>query len=135
MRLAFSSFVNNLFISINRAPGQIHRISGWLNITIFEVACRMCGVKPTVYLFSALFSVSHNSFQTTISSRKNHNILAGARPSKVSDIRWHKKFFFVQGGMAIGVPYIWTLQEEAKRLPICTTADIDVVAKILFILP
>ncbi|GAA0163345.1 hypothetical protein LIER_39580 [Lithospermum erythrorhizon] len=37
--------------------------------------------------------------------------------------------------MAIVVPYIWTMQDEAKRLPICTAADINVVARIHSILP
>ncbi|GAA0153199.1 hypothetical protein LIER_11498 [Lithospermum erythrorhizon] len=49
--------------------------------------------------------------------------------------KMHKKWFFVQGGMAIRVPYICTLQDEAKRLPNCTATNIDVVAKICSILP
>ncbi|GAA0169859.1 hypothetical protein LIER_24244 [Lithospermum erythrorhizon] len=66
MRLPFSRFVNDLIITINRAPGLLLPIGGWLNITIFEVACRMCGLEPTVPLFAALFTVSHKSFQTTV---------------------------------------------------------------------
>ncbi|GAA0158683.1 hypothetical protein LIER_15641 [Lithospermum erythrorhizon] len=70
MRLPFSHFVNKLLISINRAPGQLAPIGGWLNITIFEVACRMCEVEPTVSLFSALFYVSHSQFQTIFIARR-----------------------------------------------------------------
>ncbi|GAA0185078.1 hypothetical protein LIER_32366 [Lithospermum erythrorhizon] len=117
MRLSFSSFVNNLLMSINRAPGQLAPISGWLNVTIFEVACHMCGVEPTVSLFSAIFTVSHTPFQTTFTTRRKRQILVGPLPNKVPDGRHHKKWFFAQGGMVVGVPYIWTLQDEAKSLP------------------
>ncbi|GAA0165138.1 hypothetical protein LIER_20615 [Lithospermum erythrorhizon] len=40
-RLPFSRFVNDLLITLNRAPGQLLPIGGWLNITIFEVACHI----------------------------------------------------------------------------------------------
>ncbi|GAA0166951.1 hypothetical protein LIER_21994 [Lithospermum erythrorhizon] len=126
MRLSFSSFVNNLLITINRAPGKLHPISGWLNVTIFEVACRRYGVEPTVSLFFALFSISHTPFQTKFLSRRKRKFLVGARQNKVLEGRWHKKWFLVRGGMAIGVPCIWTLQDEANNLPICFAADNDV---------
>ncbi|GAA0169920.1 hypothetical protein LIER_24298 [Lithospermum erythrorhizon] len=70
MRLPLFSFVNNYLISINRALGQLTPIGGWLNVTIFEIICRICGVEPTVSLFSALFFISHTSFQTTFTTRR-----------------------------------------------------------------
>ncbi|GAA0154316.1 hypothetical protein LIER_12333 [Lithospermum erythrorhizon] len=85
--------------------------------------------EPTVSLFSTLFTASHTSFQTTFTTRRKRNILAGPRPNKVPKGRHHKKWFFAREGMAFGVPYIWTLQGEAKSLPTYTTADLKAVAK------
>ncbi|GAA0183388.1 hypothetical protein LIER_30807 [Lithospermum erythrorhizon] len=110
MRLPFPSFVNNLLISINQAPGQLVPISGWLNITIFEVASRMCIIKPTFSLFSALFTSSHTPFQTTFTTRRKRNILVGPCPNKM-------------------------LQDEAKSLPTYIAADIEAVVRIQSILP
>ncbi|GAA0167647.1 hypothetical protein LIER_22530 [Lithospermum erythrorhizon] len=107
MRWPFSSFVNNLLI-----------------------ACRMYSVQPTVSLFSALFSVSHKSFQTTFTTRHKRIILARYFPNKVTDSRLHKKWFYALGGMAVGIPCIWTLKEEAKGLPIPTLQDMDSVGKL-----
>ncbi|GAA0159854.1 hypothetical protein LIER_38935 [Lithospermum erythrorhizon] len=97
MRLPFSPFVNDLLTTINRAPRQLLLIGGWLNVTIFEVSCRMCGIEPTVSLFSVLFSVSHKSFQTKFSARAKGNILAGVRPNRVRDSQLHKKWFYARG--------------------------------------
>ncbi|GAA0181358.1 hypothetical protein LIER_30232 [Lithospermum erythrorhizon] len=107
MRLPFSKFVNNLLISINRAPGQLNLTGGWLNVTIFEVACRIAGVELSVSLFSALFTVTREDFQTTFRARRHRNILEGKRPNK----------------------------DEAKSPPLCTRADIRAVEKIRTALP
>ncbi|GAA0172206.1 hypothetical protein LIER_26073 [Lithospermum erythrorhizon] len=90
MRLPFSLFLNNLLTTINRAPGQLLPIGGWLNVTIFEVACRMCSIEPTISLSSALFSISHKSFQTKFSTLAKRNILAETRR------RLHKKLFYAR---------------------------------------
>ncbi|GAA0176170.1 hypothetical protein LIER_29213 [Lithospermum erythrorhizon] len=129
MRLPFFRFVNYLLTTLNRAPGQLLPIGGWLNITIFEVACRMGGVEPTVSLFSALFSVSHKSFETKFSACPKRNILAGTRPNRIKDTRLHKKWFYARGGMAEGAPRIWTLKEEARGLPPCTAEDLHSLQK------
>ncbi|GAA0170091.1 hypothetical protein LIER_24431 [Lithospermum erythrorhizon] len=107
MQLPFSKFVNNLLISINRDPDQLNPIGGWLNVTIFEVACRIAGVEPSVSLFSALFTVTHEDIQTTFRARRHRNILVGKSPNK----------------------------DEAKSLPLCTEVDIRTVEKIRTTLP
>ncbi|GAA0152849.1 hypothetical protein LIER_11224 [Lithospermum erythrorhizon] len=135
IRLPFSPFVNNILIAINRAPGQLRPIGGWLNVTIVEVVCRMCGIEPTVSLFSILFFVSYKSFQTKFSARAKRNILAGTRPNRVRDSRFHKKWFYARGGMAEGVPHIWTLKEEARGLQIPSAVDMDLVGKLRGVLP
>ncbi|GAA0144429.1 hypothetical protein LIER_04876 [Lithospermum erythrorhizon] len=101
MRFPFSSFVNNLLIKINRTPGQLNPIGGWLNVTIFEVACRIVGVEPSVSLFSALFTVTHEDFKTTFRARRHRNILAGKRPNRVPKNRLFKKWFFARCGLAV----------------------------------
>ncbi|GAA0139564.1 hypothetical protein LIER_01082 [Lithospermum erythrorhizon] len=131
MRLPFSSFVNNLIITLNRATGQLNPIGGWLNVTIFEVACKIAGVEPSVSLFSALFNITHENFQNTFRARCNKNILAGKRPNKVPDKRLFKKWFFARWDMAVGVPHIWTLKDEVKPLPSYTDADVIVADKSL----
>ncbi|GAA0141728.1 hypothetical protein LIER_35447 [Lithospermum erythrorhizon] len=110
MRLPFSSFVNKLLTT-------------------------MCGIEPTLSLFSALFYVSHTHFQTKFLSSRKQNILAGSRPNKVPEGRYHKKWFFAHGGMTIGVPHIWTLRDDAKSLSTPTTADMDAMAKLEANLP
>ncbi|GAA0150870.1 hypothetical protein LIER_09714 [Lithospermum erythrorhizon] len=107
MRLPFFSFLNYFLITISRAPGQLNPIGGWLNVTIFEVTCRIAGVEPFVSLFSALFTVTHEDFQTTFRARLHRNILAGKRPNK----------------------------DGARSLSICTDADIRAVDKIRSALP
>ncbi|GAA0139650.1 hypothetical protein LIER_01151 [Lithospermum erythrorhizon] len=53
----------------------------------------------------------------------------------MADGRWHKKWFFLRGGIEVGVPRIWTFQSEAKDLSTLTTADLDAVPKMKSILP
>ncbi|GAA0186036.1 hypothetical protein LIER_33324 [Lithospermum erythrorhizon] len=60
----------------------------------------------------------------------------GRKPrTKVPDSRYHKKWFFARGGIAVGVPYIWNLQDEAKSLPLSTATYIESVGKMQSILP
>ncbi|GAA0170938.1 hypothetical protein LIER_25090 [Lithospermum erythrorhizon] len=66
MRLPFSCFLNNVLITLNRAPGQLNPIGGGLNMTIFEVACRIVGVKPTISLFSALYMKIFKPFSESV---------------------------------------------------------------------
>ncbi|GAA0150109.1 hypothetical protein LIER_09120 [Lithospermum erythrorhizon] len=61
-------------------------------------------VEPLVSLFSALFTVTHEDFQTTFRARRCRNILAEKRPNRVPDNRLFKKWFLARGGMAVGVP-------------------------------
>ncbi|GAA0150259.1 hypothetical protein LIER_09238 [Lithospermum erythrorhizon] len=95
----------------------------------------IAGVEPSVSLFSALFTVTLEDFQTTFRSHLHRNILAGKCPNKVPDTRLFKKCFFAREDMAIGVPHIWTLKDEAKPLPFCTGTDIEAVDKIRSAIP
>ncbi|GAA0146107.1 hypothetical protein LIER_06136 [Lithospermum erythrorhizon] len=82
MRLPFSEFVNRLLEHVNRAPGQIHPI-GWLNITIFQVACSIAEVEATVPLFASLFSTKHRVFDISLvaKGRKTKQKLLSRFPS------------------------------------------------------
>ncbi|GAA0174242.1 hypothetical protein LIER_27680 [Lithospermum erythrorhizon] len=113
MHMLFSNFVNNLLITINRAPG----------------------VEPRASLFAALFSVTHDSFQFYFSTHCRRNMLVKKRPNKVPDKRLLTKWFFARGGMAIGVPRIMTLKSEARPLPPDTESDLISVEKIRSVLP
>ncbi|GAA0169023.1 hypothetical protein LIER_23593 [Lithospermum erythrorhizon] len=96
IRLPFSNFINNLLVTINRSPGQLSLIGGWLKVTMFEVACRIVGVEPRVSLFAALFSVTHDNFQTFFSAHHGRNILVKKHPNKVYDKRLLTKWFFAR---------------------------------------
>ncbi|GAA0151312.1 hypothetical protein LIER_10056 [Lithospermum erythrorhizon] len=135
MQFPFSSFVNNPLIPINRAPSQLTPIGRWLNLTMFQVACRIAMVEPRVCLFAALFSVTHDNFQTIFSTHRRRNILVKNRPNKVPNKRLLNKWFFPQGGMVVGVPRIWTLKSEEKSLPTDTDSDIVAIKKIRSTLP
>ncbi|GAA0168714.1 hypothetical protein LIER_23369 [Lithospermum erythrorhizon] len=135
MRLPFSNFVNNLLITINRALGQLTPIGGWLNVTAFEIACKVAGVEPRVSLFSSLFSVTHDNFQSYFFARCRRNILIKKRPNKIPDKRLLTKWFFARGGMAIGVPCIWTLKSEARPLSPDTESNVIAMEKIRSVLP
>ncbi|GAA0176380.1 hypothetical protein LIER_29385 [Lithospermum erythrorhizon] len=68
--------------------------------------------------------------QAKLYARSKRNILAGTRPNRVRDNRFHKKCFYALGGMAEGVPRIWTLKEEARGLPIPSAVYMDSVGKL-----
>ncbi|GAA0141924.1 hypothetical protein LIER_42689 [Lithospermum erythrorhizon] len=74
IRLPFSPFVNNLLTTINRVPGQLLPIGSWLNVTLFYVACRMCGIEPIVSLFFCLILHFPQIFSNQIfcSSQEKH---------------------------------------------------------------
>ncbi|GAA0167019.1 hypothetical protein LIER_22046 [Lithospermum erythrorhizon] len=79
MRLPFSMFVNELLQHINRAPGQIHPI-GWLNITIFQVACKKAGIQATVPLFASLLTSKHRSYDTSLAAKGRRHGTQGPHP-------------------------------------------------------
>ncbi|GAA0167631.1 hypothetical protein LIER_22517 [Lithospermum erythrorhizon] len=98
MSLPFSEFVNDLLSYLNRAPGQIHQC-GWLNITIFQVSCKIAKVQAIVPLFGSLFSTKHRPFDTSLSEkgggRLSKNFLAGPHPNKVHPKQFHGQWFLV----------------------------------------
>ncbi|GAA0157072.1 hypothetical protein LIER_14415 [Lithospermum erythrorhizon] len=102
MRLPFSMFVNDLLGNVNRALGQIHPI-GWLNITIFHVACSIAGVQPIVPLFASLFTSKHRPYDASFASKEggklSKNFLAGPCPNKVGFTRFNGLWFFVRGAV------------------------------------
>ncbi|GAA0161438.1 hypothetical protein LIER_17751 [Lithospermum erythrorhizon] len=99
------------------------------------VVCRIAGVEPSVSLFLALFTETHENFQTNFRACSNRNILAGKLPNKDPDKRLFKKWFFARGGMAVGVPHIWTLKDEAKPFPSYTDTDVVAANNFLSVLP
>ncbi|GAA0143879.1 hypothetical protein LIER_04459 [Lithospermum erythrorhizon] len=68
MCLPFSMFVNDLLEHINRDPGKVHPI-GWLNITIFQVACSIARIQATVPLFASLFTAKHRPYDTSLATK------------------------------------------------------------------
>ncbi|GAA0155553.1 hypothetical protein LIER_13255 [Lithospermum erythrorhizon] len=127
LRLPFSLFVNDLLEHMNRAPGQIHPI-GWLNITIFQVACKKARVQATVPLFASLFTSKHKPYDTSLAAkgggRLSKNFLAGLRPNKINSNRFDGQWFFVRGGMGPMVPIWWTTLGEAGSLFVIDSAFI-----------
>ncbi|GAA0146870.1 hypothetical protein LIER_06718 [Lithospermum erythrorhizon] len=58
-RFPFCPFVNDLLIVVNRAIGKI-RPTGWLDIIIFIVSCRMAKINPILSLFFNMHTTSHS---------------------------------------------------------------------------
>ncbi|GAA0159684.1 hypothetical protein LIER_16402 [Lithospermum erythrorhizon] len=119
MRLPFSEFVNRMLEHLNMTPGQIHPIE-WLNITIFEVACKIARVEATVPLFASLFSTKHRPFDTSLGAkgggRASNNFQAFSRLNKVQPKRFHGQWFYILGGMGPMVPISWTTKSEVSSL-------------------
>ncbi|GAA0164604.1 hypothetical protein LIER_20198 [Lithospermum erythrorhizon] len=115
--LPFSIFANNLLEHINRALGKVHPI-GWLNITIFQVACEIARVQATVPLFAGFFTSKHRPFYTSTKGGKRltKNFLADSSPNKVNQNRFNGIWFFVRGGMGLRVPIRWTSLKELGSL-------------------
>ncbi|GAA0153590.1 hypothetical protein LIER_37702 [Lithospermum erythrorhizon] len=111
LRLPFSIFVNDLLEHINKMLGQVHPI-GWLNITIFQVACKLARIQETVPLFASLFTAKHRPFDTFLATkgggRLSKNFLPGPRPNKVHKNRFNGQWFFIRGGRGRRVPIQWT---------------------------
>ncbi|GAA0158955.1 hypothetical protein LIER_15852 [Lithospermum erythrorhizon] len=125
MRLPFSGFVNDLLENLNRTPGQIHPI-GLLNITIFQVACKIAIIQATIPLFGSLLSANHMplSLSEKLEGQVSKNFLDISRPNKVQPKQFHSQWFFIQGGIGPRVPISWTIKDEVGSLSVRDTAFI-----------
>ncbi|GAA0140473.1 hypothetical protein LIER_01812 [Lithospermum erythrorhizon] len=60
LRLLVSGFVDEVLMSLDRAPGQLMPFD-WLVMSIFQVACLSIGVLPIMAMFSVMYNIIHKA--------------------------------------------------------------------------
>ncbi|GAA0157128.1 hypothetical protein LIER_14460 [Lithospermum erythrorhizon] len=56
-----------------RGAGQIHPIA-WLNVTIFQVACKIARIQATIPLFTSLFTSKHRPYDSSLAAKAGRRL-------------------------------------------------------------
>lgn len=123
LRFPVSDFVNEVLAAVDRAPGQIHPFS-WLILTVFQIACQIAEVSPTLALFSKMYRVQHKSVGSSFMAR-DVNFLYTKDAGKVEPYRWYRHWMMVKGGFGDRVPLIWSFSPSSLQLPESKEVDAD----------
>ncbi|GAA0154197.1 hypothetical protein LIER_12251 [Lithospermum erythrorhizon] len=89
----------------------------------------MAHVEPNFPLFFNMHITSNSA--TSFSSLSDYNIFVEDKPDKVSEGRWHSKWYYTFGGMGEGVLKIWTPLSKAKHPKFTKSAQVKAQISLL----